>query len=820
MHTLSRTSSFLSLVLVSGLAGCGTETEPTTTTVEAALTSQGFFIPAAQPATTYTSLFVAAVGTPNAIVRIAASARVDLSGLEDLVVAPGVQILGEGSGTELEPALFVSTFPSALLLPSDGVRISGIRIQGAASDDPFAAVDQSDSNAIQIESAQNVEIDHCQIDHWRGTGVAVLDYQQQLDLAHAGMVWVHDNFIHHNQHPTADAVVPQGGHGAGYGVAVFHGAYALIERNVFDDNRHAIAGDGDPGTGYLAYRNLILPHGGINSREVGVVLHTHALDMHGSSTCGVLGGDHNCGIAGEYMDLQYNTVLYTEAASVKLRGTPMLAMNVANNVFAHSSSGAIVQNETGLLQATNAFGLDPTGENRLCDFDGDGILDPFMATGVTWWYAASSQNGRWIYLANSVTRAGQVTLGDVDHDGRCDVTGDGGVLYSGPAGPYRRVAQGSSHGSRIAVARNQDGRLALFGASGSAVYRRAQITAGDAAWTAWDPLDGSLAAVASETNADGRVELFGVNATGTLWHRWQLAAGSETWSPWAQLDGLLVSVAAARNQDGTLALFGTNSAGNLWYRRQLAAGGSTWSAWQAMDGLLATVAAETNADGRVELVGVNSAGQVFDRRQTAAGASSWSSWTQLDGLLTQVSVGRNGQGRLELFGTNAAGMAFHRQQVTAGASSWSAWSQFDDGYVVSGSMATEVSTDGRLEVFGLDRLGQIVHRWQTTEEEWSAWAHLDGSLTAAVPDVRGMTAAAAVAKLTAAGYAAQVLPYTDASCTLAPGFVLLQNPPAGPAVRMSGAPIPPIRISVTEKPNLSECNGLMSSMLGQELPRR
>jgi beta-lactam-binding protein with PASTA domain len=90
---------------------------------------------------------------------------------------------------------------------------------------------------------------------------------------------------------------------------------------------------------------------------------------------------------------------------------------------------------------------------------------------------------------------------------------------------------------------------------------------------------------------------------------------------------------------------------------------------------------------------------------------------------------------------------------------------------------------------------------------WSAWAHLDGSLVAAVPEVRGMTGAAAVATLAAAGYAAQVLSYTDASCTLTPGFVLLQDPPAGPATRMSGAPVPPITIRVTAMPDLSACNG-------------
>ena len=50
--------------------------------------------------------------------------------------------------------------------------------------------------------------------------------------------------------PSSDAVV--------YGVAVQYGAYASIAHNVFDWNRHAIEGDGRPGSGYEANGNLVL----------------------------------------------------------------------------------------------------------------------------------------------------------------------------------------------------------------------------------------------------------------------------------------------------------------------------------------------------------------------------------------------------------------------------------------------------------------------------------------------------------------------------------------------------------------------------------
>jgi hypothetical protein len=85
-------------------------------------------------------------------------------------------------------------------------------------------------------------------------------------------VRIHDNYIHHNQH--------DGGHG--YGVNVSYGAYALIEKNVFDFNRHAITSDGSNGSGYLAYRNLVLENGGWQDWGY---FHTHMFDMHGQDDC-------------------------------------------------------------------------------------------------------------------------------------------------------------------------------------------------------------------------------------------------------------------------------------------------------------------------------------------------------------------------------------------------------------------------------------------------------------------------------------------------------------------------------------------------------
>ncbi|MGW0969964.1 FG-GAP-like repeat-containing protein [Streptomyces sp. NPDC002516] len=375
------------------------------------------------------STFVGAVQIPNAVVTVAVD--LDLSGYFDVPVAPGVQIIGDRTSNPKGPRLFTTSFPRRLLTigqgaPADKVRISGIRLDGGQTNPTESAGLSNDSDAITVFSSTNVEIDHVELYHWRGTAVNIQDPDNRLNASNASAVWVHDDFIHDNQHPTYDGSNPAGsGHGAGYGINVNEGAYALIERNVFDSNRHSITSDGKPGSGYLAYRNLFLNFG-IGSVRDGAAFATQQIDVHGrNSDCGPLKGGYECGIAGEYFDFAYNTVAATAsvASSVHLRGTPIVGMDTENNVFAQSSDTAVTFNETGYHDnGGNVFSSTAFQDRGACDFDGDGTNDPFMATGSTWWYASSRLGGNWAYLNQSTKRVADVTLADVNGDGRCDVT--------------------------------------------------------------------------------------------------------------------------------------------------------------------------------------------------------------------------------------------------------------------------------------------------------------------------------------------------------------------------------------------------------------
>jgi surface antigen len=282
-------------------------------------------------------------------------------------------------------------------------------------------------------------------------------------------------------------------------------------------------------------------------------------------------------------------------------------------------------------------------------------------------------------------------------------------------------------GATIAMARNADGRVEVFdvprGATGDGeTFHTWQVSAGRAWWD-WSPFDGHLAHVAAETNADGRIEVFGATASGALFHKWQRTPGA-FWSAWTPSDGRLVDVALARNQDGRLEAFGTSAAHRVYHQWQLTPGGA-WSKWSVFDGALSDVAAETTADGRIELFGITDHGDIFQRWQVAPGAV-WSPWAHISGTIVSLAVARNADGRMELVGTDASQAIFHKHQLKPGGGDWSTWSRFDGGLA---SVAADTNADGRIEVFGVNAAAKVFHRWQLTPGgAWSVWAETGAGL--------------------------------------------------------------------------------------------
>ncbi len=335
------------------------------------------------------------------------------------------------------------------VIRGDNVLFSGFRLEGPTSE--IGAGEERREYGIQIypfespDPINNIEISNMEIFHWSGAGIYVGDNTVQAERGrlfntNENAVRITNNFIHHNRH----------GDGYGYGVDVVGGAYALIAHNVFDENRHAIAGGSSDGkkdfSGYTARENLILSGGGLHCSErwyngiTGWRLfncwQTHQIDMHGNESRLFL-GDACCGLAGETILVERNTILYTKGLAIKIRGNPVDKAVVDGCVFKHKSkTDAIDQNGApGWLgvfggdnisnpidvRPNNVFDADPTTELASCDFVGGRQQDQFMATGVTWW-AFSTLTNQWRYLNTMPQKLSELQLGDVDGDGVCDVT--------------------------------------------------------------------------------------------------------------------------------------------------------------------------------------------------------------------------------------------------------------------------------------------------------------------------------------------------------------------------------------------------------------
>jgi len=261
-----------------------------------------------------------------------------------LKIPAGVTLASDRGHNGSAGAIISSDTPATaqlIVAGGPGVRVTGLRVHGPNGKRHLDHHRRSHgpngrgrdyyykfptSNGI-VAAQDELEVDNCEITAFSHAGV---------DLRGGVGHRIHHNFIHHCQYQ-----------GLGYGVCL-NVASALIEQNLFDWNRHSIAGTGRPGCSYVARNNI----------EQGESL-SHCFDMHG-------GRDRQDGtnIAGTSIAISHNTFRAPQLP-IKIRGVPQEECVVHHNWFVrHNDAAAAVQAAERTTVGDNAYGAAPVASKR------------------------------------------------------------------------------------------------------------------------------------------------------------------------------------------------------------------------------------------------------------------------------------------------------------------------------------------------------------------------------------------------------------------------------------------------------------------------
>ncbi|MGD9496711.1 MAG: right-handed parallel beta-helix repeat-containing protein [Armatimonadota bacterium] len=310
---------------------------------------------------------------PGRVVFIPDETEIDLTTfiyIDEFVleVPAGVTLAGErGNNGSLGAILTSDALKTPFMIRALGpnVRITGLRIRGPNPkrylDHHRRAFSQGygghtyyykfpTQNGIATQFDE-LEVDNCEISAFGHAGIYLMG-----GVGHH----VHHNYIHHCQY-----------NGLGYGIC-HDVASSMIECNLFDWNRHSIAGTGRPGCGYVARNNV----------ELGTSL-SHCFDMHG-------GRDRGDGtdIAGTRIEI-YNNTFRAPQRAVVIRGVPQDVCQVHHNWFAaHADQAAAVSGSESTEVYDNHYGPAPAAEPEIAAPAAPGEAVPEARRAAPDWAAA------------------------------------------------------------------------------------------------------------------------------------------------------------------------------------------------------------------------------------------------------------------------------------------------------------------------------------------------------------------------------------------------------------------------------------------------
>lgn len=284
------------------------------------------------------------------VVFIPGSAEIDFTEMiytDKLVLeVPGGVTLASDRGVNGSPGglIFSDAFQTRPLIRTGGadVVITGLRVRGPDSKirqehhdrslDPGKSKTENYYYLFPVSAGiqgghDRLTVANCEIFAWSYSGVT---------LADSGSHQVHHCYIHHNRHQ-----------GLGYGVSL-NKAQALIEQNLFEHNRHDIAGTGAAEDSYEACNNVVLWHQAVS----------HHFDMHG-------GADRKDGtdIAGGRILIHHNA-FYGSEKPVNIRGVPAIGAEIHHNWFPRHRP---VYELVDMVRATNDAVVRSLGNTKIYD---------------------------------------------------------------------------------------------------------------------------------------------------------------------------------------------------------------------------------------------------------------------------------------------------------------------------------------------------------------------------------------------------------------------------------------------------------------------
>lgn len=257
-----------------------------------------------------------------------------------LTIGPGVTLASDRGHNGSPGGILTSDAldtPVMIKIEGAGVRITGLRLQGPNPkrylDHHHRAFDpggEGHKYYYKFPTSKGItttfpdlEIDNCEISAFSSAGISL-----QQGTGHH----IHHNYIHKCQY-----------NGLGYGVS-HDVASSIIEYNIFNENRHSIAGTGRPGCTYTARNNV--------HQEISL---SHCFDMHG-------GRDRKDGtdIAGSTIEI-YNNTFHAPERAVVIRGVPENKCDVHNNWFLkHKTAEEAVRGSEKTVVHNNVYGQKPT----------------------------------------------------------------------------------------------------------------------------------------------------------------------------------------------------------------------------------------------------------------------------------------------------------------------------------------------------------------------------------------------------------------------------------------------------------------------------